>query len=426
MSQPELKTLMHLTDTPQQAEFRARARAWIKANAPWDELKTVKHLRHGGQPIPESQWIALAKRWQKIKYDAGWACLVWPREHGGAGLGPRENVIFQEEEAPFVELFGPFMIGQGFLAPTLMAYASAEQQAELLPKLASGEEIWCQLFSEPGAGSDLAGVRTRAEPTGDGRWRINGQKVWTSGAHYSDWGLAVLRTDPSLPKHKGLTMFMMRMDTPGITIQPIRQLGGGSNFNAVFFDDVIVSDSWRVGPVNEGWRVALTTLMNERMTLGASIGIGFEEIFALAQRADSRGSRPIDSKHVRLRLADWYAVDRALHYGVYRSLETLEAGGTPGPELSVGKLVGASATQDIAAFGLDLLGEGARAPGEVGSDAWIMHAMFAFGAVHRVEGGTDEILRNIIAERVLGLPAEHRADIGPFRDIPSAPRGSSA
>ena len=162
-----------------------------KSNAPWDELQNVKNLRHAGQPIPESQWVALAKRWQKIKYDAGWACLVWPRAHGGAGLGPRENVIFQEEEAPFCELFGPFMIGQGFIAPTLMAYARPEQQAELLPMLASGGEIWCQLFSEPSAGSDLAGVRTRAEPTDDGRWRINGQKVWTSGAHYSDWGLAV-------------------------------------------------------------------------------------------------------------------------------------------------------------------------------------------------------------------------------------------
>jgi alkylation response protein AidB-like acyl-CoA dehydrogenase len=292
----------------------------------------------------------------------------------------------------------------------------------LLPKLASGEEIWCQLFSEPGAGSDLAGIKTRAERTDDDGWRVNGQKVWTSGAHYSDWGLAVLRTDPSLPKHKGLTVFMVPMDTPGITIQPIRQLSGGSNFNAVYFDDVKLPDRWRVGPVNEGWRVALTTLMNERMTLGASIGIGFDEIFELARREDDRGRRPIDSRQVRLRLADWYAVDRALHHGVYRSLETLEAGGSPGPELSVGKLVGATATQDIAAFGLDLLGERARTAGDVGSDPWTMHTMFAFGAVHRVEGGTDEILRNIIAERVLGLPPEHRADVGPFRDIPTAPR----
>jgi alkylation response protein AidB-like acyl-CoA dehydrogenase len=295
----------------------------------------------------------------------------------------------------------------------------------LLPRLASGEEIWCQLFSEPAAGSDLGGVRTRAEPTGDGHWLINGQKVWTSGAHYSKWGLAVLRTDADVAKHKGLTVFMIRMDTPGVTVRPIRQLGGGSNFNEVFFDDVVVPDAWRVGPVNDGWRVALTTLMNERMTLGASIGIGFEEIFALAAHADSRGRRPMDSEQVRLRLADWYALDRGTHYGVYRSLATLEAGGSPGPELSVGKLAGAVATQDIAAFGLDLLAEAGRAVAEVGGDAWTMHAMFAFGAVHRVEGGTDEVLRNIIAERVLGLPQDYRADRGPFRDIPiGSPAGS--
>ena len=416
---------MNLGDTPDQAEFRARARSWIQANAFRDEIDSLRNLRHGGQPVSEERWIELARLWQRRKYDAGWACLVWPREHGGGGLGPRENVIFQEEEGYLAELFGPFMIGQGFIAPTLMAYATDQQKLELLPKLASGEQIWCQLFSEPGAGSDLAGVRTRAERTEEGDWRVNGQKVWTSGAHYSDWGLAVLRTDPTVAKHKGLTVFMVPMNAPGITIQPIRQLGGGSHFNAVYFDDVRLPDTWRVGPINDGWRVALTTLMNERMTLGASIGIGFDEIFELACRADQRGQRPIDERQVRLRLADWYAIDRALHHGVYRSLETLEAGGSPGPELSVGKLVGAVATQDIAAFGLDLLGERGRDSGAVGSDPWVMHTMFAFGAVHRVEGGTDEILRNIIAERVLGLPPEHRADVGPFKDIPTAPTGDA-
>src|SRR5437899_2356961 len=194
---------------------------------------------------------------------AGWACLVWPREYGGRGLSAAENVIFQEEEGPFAELFGPFMIGQGFVAPTLMAYAGEEHKRRFLPPLARGDTIWCQLFSEPGAGSDLAGVRMRAVPA-EGGWRLSGQKVWTSGAHHSEWGIVLVRTDLDAPKHRGLTMFFVKMDSPGITVRPIRQLSGVSHFNEVFFDDVLVPDEQRLGAVNEGWKVALTTLTNER------------------------------------------------------------------------------------------------------------------------------------------------------------------
>lgn len=410
---------MNFTDTPEQAAFRAAARAWIAAHAPWQHLERIRKLRFAGLPFAdEHEWLTIAKAWQRKKYDAGWACLVWPTEYGGRGLSPSENVIFQQEEGPYAELFGPFMIGQGFVAPTLMAFAAEAQKRDFLPRLASGENIWCQMFSEPGAGSDLAGVRTRAERC-EGGWRLNGQKVWTSGAHHSEWGIALVRTDPDAVKHKGLTMFIVDMAAPGLTVRPIRQLSGSTHFNEVFFDDVLVPEAHCLGEPNDGWRVALTTLMSERMSIGASTPTGIDEMLALALKRDAAGAAPIDSEDVRLRLADWYAKSSGIRFGVYRMLTALARGGSPGPEAAVCKLVGATATQDIAAYGLDLLGARGHAA-DTDDDAWLFHTLFAFGALHRLEGGTDEVLRNILAERVLGLPPDIRADRGPFRDIPTA------
>jgi acyl-CoA dehydrogenase len=412
---------MNLTDLPRQAAFRLQAREWIQEHAPHEHLGRIRRMRFAGQPFDtEQEWLDVARRWQRKKFDAGWACLVWPCEYGGQGLSPTENVIFQEEEGPFAELFSPFMIGQGFVAPTLMAYASEAHKRCFLPPLASGESIWCQLFSEPGAGSDLAGIRMRATPC-DGGWRLTGQKVWTSGAHHSSHGIVLTRTDAEVPKHKGMTMFFIDMASPGITVRPIRQLSGISHFNEVFFDDVFVPDDQRLGEVGGGWQVALTTLSNERMTLGASTPLGFDELFGLALRPAGAGKAPIDSPGVRERLAEWYAKVTGLRYGVYRILATLERGERPGPEVAVGKLVGARTTQDIAAFGLDLLG--ARGRAAAGDDEVSQfHEMFCFGAIHRIEGGTDEVLRNILAERALGLPPEPRADRGPFRNVPCAPQ----
>ncbi|MGH8446911.1 MAG: acyl-CoA dehydrogenase family protein [Solimonas sp.] len=412
---------MNLHDTPEQAAFRARARDFIRTQAPWERLAEVRKLRFAGKPFAdEAEWIALSKRWQATKHAQGWACLVWPQVYGGQGLSPIENVIFQEEEQAFVELNGPFMISQGFIAPTLMAFANDGQKRRLLPAIARGDEVWCQMFSEPAAGSDLAGVRTRAEKV-DGGWKLKGQKVWTSGAHYAEWGMALVRTDPEVVKHKGLSMMFMHMKSPGLSVRPIEELSGHAHFNEVFLDDVFVPDEQVLGGVNNGWRVALTTLMNERMTIGASTPMGFDEIFALASRPDADGRRPLDSESVRLKLADWYAKDCGIRHGVQRLLTALANGGEPGPEASVGKLVGANATQEIAAFGLELLGNRALAQADGDDDAYFFHWMFHFGALHRVEGGTDEILRNVLAERVLGLPAEYRADKGPFRDVPTAP-----
>jgi acyl-CoA dehydrogenase len=412
---------VNYSDLPDEAQFRLAARSWINANAPWHQLDQVVRLRFAGHPfVHEHEWLALARAWQRRKYDAGWACLVWPVEYGGRGLSPAHNVIFQEEEGPFAELFGTFMIGQGFVAPTLMAYASPEQKRELLSRLASGEDIWCQMFSEPGAGSDLAGVRTRAHKV-EGGWRLNGQKVWTSGAHHSKWGIVLVRTDPEAAKHKGLTMFFVEMASPGITVRPIRQFSGSSHFNEVFLDDVFVPDAQRLGDVNGGWQVALTTLSNERMTLGASTPVGFDEIFDLTLQRAADGSLPIEHDDVRLRLADWYAKVTGMRFGVYRMLTAMARGQSPGAEVAVGKLVGAITTQDIAAFGLDLLGARGLAF-DAGDEATrTFHTMFSFGAIHRLEGGTDEVLRNILAERALGLPAEMRADRGPFKDVPTAP-----
>lgn len=412
---------MDLIDTPEQAEFRARARAFIREHAPWGSADVVRKLRFAGKPFEkEADWIELSKQWQRTKHAHGWNCLVWPESYGGRGLSPIENVIFQEEEGIFVELNGPFMISQGFIAPTLMSFASDAHKARFLPEIASGQTVWCQMFSEPAAGSDLAGVRTRAERV-DGGWKLHGQKVWTSGAHYAQWGMALVRTDPDVVKHKGLTMVFMSMDSPGITVRPIAELSGHAHFNEVFLDGVFIPDDQVLGAVNDGWRVALTTLMNERMTIGASTPLGFEEIFALAQKPGDDGRAPIESESLRLKLAEWYAKDCGIRYGTQRMLTTMSRGGHPGPEGAVAKLVGAATTQEIAACGLDLLANRGLARDAADDDAYFFHWMFHFGALHRIEGGTDEILRNTLAERVLGLPAEIRVDKGAFKDVPIAP-----
>ena len=305
-------------------------------------------------------------------------------------------------------------------APTLMAYASDEHKNRYLPKLASGEEVWCQLFSEPHSGSDLAGLRTRAERDGDD-WVINGQKIWTSGAHHSDYGILITRTDPSVAKHKGLTMFFLAMRSPGVDIRPIKQVNGQSGFNEVYFDNVRIPDHQRLGDVGNGWRVSLTTLMNERLAIGGGIPTGFPELHDLVLSLPYRDERALDNPMVRAKLADWYAKAAGLKNTAARALTALSRGETPGPENSIGKLVAGGMMQDIAKFAMDLQGFSAvlndpeRAEG-----AARFQAMLLRSPAVRIEGGTDQILRNIIAERVLGLPEDMRADKGiAFKDIPT-------
>ena len=411
---------MDFDDTVEEAQFRREARAWIDENAPKHLHDALASSTFGGMNTGDEDPLEASKRWQKKKAEAGWACLLWPQEYGGRGATPIQNVIWNQEEGVYGKLSGSFIIGQGMCGPTMMAYANEEQKQRYLPKLASGEEVWCQLFSEPHGGSDLAGLRTRAEKDGD-EWVINGQKIWTSGAHYSDYGILITRTDPNVAKHKGLTMFFLDMRSPGIDIRPIKQVNGQSGFNEVYFDDVRIPDAQRLGGVGEGWRVSLTTLMNERLAIGGGIPTGLPELHELVSGLRLRETRAIEDPAVRAKLAEWYAKTAGLRNTASRAISALSRGETPGPENSIGKLVAGTMMQDIAKFAMDLQGYGALITDpEVAEGAARFQAMLLRSPAVRIEGGTDQILRNIIGERVLGLPEDMRADKGlAFNEIPT-------
>ena len=400
---------MDFNDTPEEARFREEAATWLAENAPNDDAFRAL------TPLEQ------AKQWQKQKYDAGWACIGWAPEFGGRGASPIEEVIWRQEESQYDLPANFFLIGQGMIAPTLMAWARDEDKARYLPPLASGEEVWCQLFSEPAGGSDLAALRTRAERDGD-EWVINGQKIWTSGAHFSDYGVIVVRTDPTVPKHKGLSYFYVDMKAPGVEIKPIKQLTGDSDFNEVYFNDVRVSDQQRLGEVGQGWQVSLTTLMNERAAIGGGFGqmdVGLA--MAVAQKVEIDGRPALEDASVRARLANWYVQESGLKYTGYRSLTALSRGALPGPENSIGKLVGAPKMQAMSSYLMDLLeASGAITDESLATEAGIIQRAYMGAPGLRIAGGTDEIMANIIAERVLGLPQEPRLDKGiPFNEVPT-------
>ena len=400
---------MDFNDTPEEARFREEAATWLAENAPNDDAFRVL------TPLEQ------AKQWQKQKYDAGWACIGWAPEFGGRGASPIEEVIWRQEESQYDLPANFFLIGQGMIAPTLMAWARDEDKARYLPPLASGEEVWCQLFSEPVGGSDLAALRTRAERDGD-EWVINGQKIWTSGAHFSDYGVIVVRTDPTVPKHKGLSYFYVDMKAPGVEIKPIKQLTGDSDFNEVYFNDVRVSDQQRLGEVGQGWQVSLTTLMNERAAIGGGFGqMDVALAMAVAQKVEIDGRPALEDASVRARLANWYVQESGLKYTGYRSLTALSRGALPGPENSIGKLVGAPKMQAMSSYLMDLLeASGAITDESLATEAGIIQRAYMGAPGLRIAGGTDEIMANIIAERVLGLPQEPRLDKGiPFNEVPT-------
>ncbi len=274
---------MDFNDTPEEAAFRSEAGSWLEANA---KLRRTGERRFNlADNRGESDLVKRAQEWQARKADAHWACITWPSQYGGRDATPIQNVTWNQEEARYAVPPSLFGIGQGMLGPTLMAHGTEAQKDRYLEPMLRGEEIWCQLFSEPSAGSDLAGLRTRAEQdetTGD--WRIDGQKIWTSGAHYCKWGMIVTRSDPTAAKHAGITYFIVDMESPGIEIRPIKQINGATNFNEVFFTDVRIPDENRVGAVNDGWRGAITTLMNERASIGGGGGGGasYDDLLRLA------------------------------------------------------------------------------------------------------------------------------------------------
>ncbi|MEZ4215393.1 MAG: acyl-CoA dehydrogenase family protein [Myxococcota bacterium] len=409
---------MDFNDTPEEAAFRAEARTWLSAHAKLLAPGVAKRNALS-ETLLTPELIAASKAWQKKKADAGWACITWPKEYGGRGATPMQNVIWGQEEARFDTPPNIFTIGIGMCGPTILAHGTPEQKQKWIPKLLSGEEVWCQLFSEPSAGSDLGGLRTSAVRDGD-EWVVNGQKIWTSGAHICDWGILVARHDAGAAKHAGLTYFVLDMHAPGVEIRPITQINGGQGFCEVFFNDVRIPDAHRIDQVGNGWRVAITTLMNERASIGAAGGEKLiDEFVALARSTKVRGRRAIDDAGVRDRIAYFYARSKGVQYTGYRTLTALSRGGMPGPEASLGKLVGGAMTQEMSLFAMDVLGQAGATMGA--GDGKFQGNYLGIPGL-RIAGGTDEVLRNIIAERVLGLPPETRLDKDvAFKDIPTGP-----
>jgi alkylation response protein AidB-like acyl-CoA dehydrogenase len=403
---------MDFNDTAPEAEYRAKARAWLEANigeyrdppaGDWDRAEFVRH----------------AKIWQKKKYDAGYTGITWPKSMGGQGLGPMNSIIYNQEESRFHAPTGLYSIGLGMCIPTVFSHGTPDLIARYVAKALSGEEVWCQLFSEPVAGSDLAGIRTKAVKDGD-TWTIDGQKVWTTNAHLSDFGIIVTRTDPSAPKHKGLTMFIVDMHAPGVEARPLKQMSGGADFNEVFFTNVKVNDSHRVGDVGDGWKVSLTTLMNERLAVGGKPrhAPGYQTLLDMAATVDTDMGPALAQTTVRERIAATYVADEGIKLTQMRALSALSRGAMPGPEQSISKVVVAKTMQDMASFALDLQQSAGVITGGDNPELARLQGSYMASAGLRIAGGTDEILRNIIAERVLGLPGDMRPDKDtPFNEI---------
>ncbi|MEM7492186.1 MAG: acyl-CoA dehydrogenase family protein [Pseudomonadota bacterium] len=394
---------MDFNDTVEEAEFRAEARSFIEKHL---DPKGAKPLR---QRVSGDEFMKRAKAWQALKADNRFAQITWPKEMGGRGGTSMQNVIWGQEEGKFDAPTGPFTIGLGMCIPTVIAFGSDEHKKRYVQKALRGEEIWCQLFSEPAAGSDVAGLKTRAVKDGD-EWVINGQKVWTSGAHYSDYGILLVRTDPKAPKHKGLTMFIVDMKQAGVEARPIHQASGGREFNEVYFTDVRIPDSDRLGEVGQGWKVAIVTLMNERLAVGGSPGPDWSEIMDYAKQAGT-----ISDGAFRDNLADWYVAAQGYKLTKFRTQTALSKGETPGPESSIGKIITANQLQDICNSAIEMQDHYGlmTSEEEMPADA-LFQQSFMWAPGLRIAGGTDEILKNIIAERVLGLPGDVRVD----KDVP--------
>ena len=404
---------MNFDDTPEQAEFRAEIRAWLSRNA--------REKNADGDGDGARDRYQEAKAWYARVAAAGYACLDWPKEYGGAGLSLIHKVIWSQEVTNYDEPDGYFVIGIGNCGPAVMNFCPEDMKLDMLPRMASGEDVWCQLFSEPSAGSDVAGLRTSAVQQSSGGWLVNGQKIWTSGAQYSRYGVVLCRTDRGVSKYRGLTMFIVDMEQQGVEVKPIVQMDGNQSFNEVFFTDAEIPDAYRLGEIGGGWSAALLVLMNERLAITGTDLSGYGEFLEFVRTAKIAGQPLRDDPRVRERLATWYSLHAGVKASYYRMLTSVSQGGMPGAEGSMGKLVAGKLNQDIADYCLQLMGEAGvlrdhkRSP----MQGHFQNAVLYSPGI-RVAGGTDEIMRNIIAEQILGLPQEPRADKGmAFSEIPS-------
>jgi alkylation response protein AidB-like acyl-CoA dehydrogenase len=416
-----------VTAVPDLDTWRKAARQWLEqhlepkpsgspAERPWGEGQDSVAVFHNLSPEDEAAVLAANQAWQQAKDDAGYSTPSWPVEWGGAGLPAEYARAFAEEESQFTTPPGTelFSVTVRLIAPTVATFGTAEQQSRFLRPLRRAEILACQLFSEPGAGSDLANLSCRAVRDSD-EWVVTGQKVWTSGAPHAAYGELIARTDVDVAKHKGLTAFLVPLDAPGVEIRPIRQMTGGASFSEVFFSDVRLPDDLRLGAVGDGWRVALTTLGFERSHSGSSRrrpGGTFEQLAAAARHFGRT-----DDPHVRQGLVDVYIGATLLRLNAERVAAAARAGHAPGPEGSIGKLAWTELMRRMTEVATEILGPRLAADtGEWGAYAWSEHVLGAPG--YRIAGGSDEIQRNIIAERVLGLPPEPRVDKDvPFRDL---------
>jgi alkylation response protein AidB-like acyl-CoA dehydrogenase len=386
-------------DTPEEAAFRKELRQWLADNLPADWAKRSPRVGRGD--------VTFGREWSRNLFDAGYVGLTWPKEYGGRGLPPIYQGIYLEETARIDAPDHIGVIGLGMAGPTIIAWGSEEQKHRFLPPLLSAEEIWCQGFSEPGSGSDLAGARTRAELDGD-EWVVNGQKVWSSYAHLADWCILVVRTDPGAAKHRGLSYLLVDMHSPGIEVRPLRQITGDPEFNEIFFTDVRVPKDSMLGAPGEGWNVAMTTLLHERGTLGFALTAGLERqvnrLIQLAGEPAPDGRRPADDPIIRDRVAEHWIDLQALRYTNYRALTSLVKTGVPGPEGSIAKLHWSESAQRLTSLAQSINGLAGQITGEAGvwNGYWIYSQLRSRG--HTIEAGTSEILRNIVAERVVGLP----------------------
>ncbi len=394
---------MDFSYTPDEEAFRLRARQWLEANTP-------REIPDRGFSLPtDPASIQALRDWQRKLFEAGFLGLSWPVESGGQGKTIVYSAIFSEEMARARAPSALNLIGLSMAGPTILEHGTDEQQRRFVPKILSCEEIWCQGFSEPGSGSDLAALSSRAELAGD-EFIVNGAKVWTSHGQIADWCMLLVRTEPNAPKHRGLSYLLVDMHSPGVTVRPLRQMTGEEEFNQLFFDDVRVPRKNLLGPQGGGWGVALTTLMNERATLSLSIvarfGNTFEDLKRLALRAIEENTTPLSPRVIRQALAQFYIDVESMKYLAYRNFSRLLRGGTPGPEGSISKLLWSELNQRMNEFALSI--QGPRAMLEEGSPHAVEDGRWQYGTLrargNTIEEGTSEIQRSIIAERLLGMP----------------------